>query len=167
MRNLGWGICGVMLGLVFVLVNGTLEVQVIGQEAGAVLNFNNTMVTVASPRTPLLPLAAIAVLSFLVMLFLTLGTTNLPRQSRWSFVGGFFLATAALITWAFFLTGGTEGPDTTLGILEGWQGWVEKGGRSSAVHVVALLSVASLRLRFDSQHTKSEADTDYVSAEGN
>lgn len=159
MRSAVWGICGIALGVVFVLAVGALSVQAIGQEAGAMFDLYNTVIRITPPRIPLLPMLATAVLSVLVMLVLTLGSLELSMRSRQALVAGFFLAAALLITWALLLTAARNtGGDRTVGVLPGWKGWLEKGGRSSAVHVVTLLSVGSLWCRFGSQQTMSTPD---------
>lgn len=158
MKNAGWGVCGITLGVIFVIAVGALSVQAIGQEAGAVFDLYNTVIRITPPRIPLLPMLATATLSVLVMLFLTLGSLKMSRRSRQALVAGFFLTAALLITWALLLTAARRTGDITLGVLPGWKGWLEKGGRSSAVHVVTLLSVGSLWCRFGSQQTKSEPD---------
>jgi len=153
------------IGAVYVLVAGALSVQAIGQEAGAVFDLYNTVISITSPRIPLLPMLATAALSVLVMFFLTIGSLKRSGRSRQSLIAGFFLATALLVTWAFLLTAARDnGDDVTVGVLAGWKGWLEKGGNSSAVHVVALLSVGSLWLRFEPEQMTSERETDDIPA---
>lgn len=147
MRDLGWSISGIGLSVVLVLATGALRIQLIGQEAGAVFDLNNTVVGITSPRTPLLPMLATAMLNALAVLVITRGSRRMHRRSRLALAAGFTFASVLLITSSFFVgfpgDADSSGP---LGVVEGWQGWLEKGGSSPAVHVVALLSLGSLWL---------------------
>lgn len=132
------------MGAAFVILVGALTVQVIGLQAGAVFDLSNTVVAVTEPRHPVWPSVAIAVLGVLVMVALVAGGR---RGGRPALVGGFVVATAALVVWGFALMVDRDsGGEQTVGVLAGWAGWVEKGGLSPAVHVVLLLALASLWL---------------------
>lgn len=132
------------MGAAFVILVGALTVQVIGLQAGAVFDLSNTVVAVTEPRHPVWPSVAIAVLGVLVMVALVAGGR---RGGRPALVGGFVVATAALVVWGFALmVDRNSAGEQTVGVLAGWTGWVEKGGLSPAVHVVLLLALASLWL---------------------
>lgn len=166
MKNAAWSILGIALGFVYVLTTGALSVQVIGQESGAVFDLNNVVVGVTPPRLPIFPFIAIAALGGLVMFCLTVALSALPKRRRLLIVAGFFITVAALIVWAFMLTAGRSAPaESVVGVLEGWQGWLEKGGSNSAVHLVALLSLGSLWLWPDRERAGAQEAATVSSAE--
>lgn len=149
MKKLLWGIGGAVLAVLYLVLSGALAIRIIGQKAGAVFDFNNVVVAVTSPRMPYLPLIALATLSVLVVFFLTFAVRGLGFAERRTFVLGFFLVALFLIVWSFLLAVGRSADgDMPVGVAEGWKGWIEQGGASPAVHVVALLAVSSLLMRF-------------------
>lgn len=148
MKNVAWVLFGAMLSALFILLSGALGIRIIGLESGAVIDLSNAVIGVTSPRPPVLPMLSLATLSVLVTYVLTISSMRLSLHSRRAFIGGFFLASTALIGWAFTLSSDRKyhGPDV-IGIREGWQGWLEEAGNLSAVHVVVLLAVGSLMLQ--------------------
>ncbi|MFV2010478.1 MULTISPECIES: hypothetical protein [unclassified Micromonospora] len=145
MKALAWGICGLALGVLFVFVVGILSVQVAGLRAGAVFDLNNVVVAVTSPRVPFLQIFAIATLGGLVTYSFVLGVRKLVRPSWLALVSGFAVSVVVLIFWSFVIAPSVSvGRDLPLGILEGWEGWIQEGGMNPAVHVVFLLALGSL-----------------------
>ncbi|MGV8858828.1 hypothetical protein [Rhodoglobus sp.] len=154
-KSEAWGISGIATGAVFVLVAGLLTIQASGLAAGAQYALNNSLASIITPRVPYLMMGALAVLSAAVVFSLTVAMRNRSAVSRMAFTSGFSAATLLLIiaSFAFAATGMT--PETPMiGVAPGWQGWLNRGGSSSAVHLVLLLSVGLLWL-----HSKSPKPT--------
>jgi hypothetical protein len=140
-----WGICGIATGAVFVLVTGIFTIQALGLAAGGQYDLDNSLAFFTPPRVPILMMCALAVLSAVVIFVLTVAMRNCSKISRMTFTSGFSVATLLLVilSFAFAATGRT--PETPMiGVAPGWQGWLNHGGSSSAVHLVLLLAVGSL-----------------------
>lgn len=138
---------GASLGISFVLITGALSVQVIGNEAGAAFDLSNTVVGIVAPRLPILPSLAIAALAALLIALLSFQLWRGGKSAQW-FVISFSTSTLALICWAFYLTSGRiDGGGVPVGVLKGWKGWLEEGGRNPATHLVVLLSIMPLWLK--------------------
>lgn len=147
MRNLVATVSGAVAGVAYVAIVGLLSVQIIGLEAGAVLDLSNTVVGITDPQVPIWPLLAIVVLSALVVLGLVVVRGVVSQRAGKLLTAGLALGIAALVVWAFALTFGRgSGADQTVGVLHGWPGWVEKGGLNSATHLTLFLVIASLWL---------------------
>jgi len=144
---------------VFVLVAGIFTIQALGLAAGAQYDLDNSLASFTPPRVPFLMMCALAVLSAVVIFALTVAMRKRSRISRMAFTGGFSVATLLLIvlSFAFAATGRT--PETPMiGVAPGWQGWLNHGGSSSAVHLVLLLAVGSLWMHSSSpQRTLPDA----------
>jgi hypothetical protein len=142
-----WSICGMALSGVLVFVTGFLGVQAAGQQLGAVLDLNNTVVAVTSPRVPFLTMFAMAALGAAVLYVLTLGARSSGRGSRLAIVVAFALATLLLVVWSFLISSSQGlGNDSSLVVSPGWKGWLEKGGVSPVVHLMIVVSVGSIWL---------------------
>jgi len=131
-----WGMCGLVTGAVFVLVAGIFTIQALGLAAGAQYDLDNSLASFTPPRVPFLMMCALAVLSAVVIFALTVAMRKRSRISRMAFTGGFSVATLLLVvlSFAFAATGRT--PETPMiGVAPGWQGWLNHGGSSSAVHL--------------------------------
>ncbi|WP_326551689.1 hypothetical protein [Micromonospora sp. NBC_01813] len=139
-KVLTWGVFGAAVGALLVVVVGILSVQAVGLRSGAVLDLNNALVAITSPQVPYLQIFAIAVLSSAVVGSLVLGIRKLARPCGVALVAGFGVSAAALISWSFAITPDIRvARDLPLGILAGWEGWIQQGGINSAVHVALLL----------------------------
>jgi hypothetical protein len=144
-KNVVWGICGAATGVVFVFVAGLVTIQARGIAAGAQYDLNNSLALIITPRVPYLMMSALALLSTAVIFALAVAMRKRSTISRLTFTGSFSVATLLLIiaSFAFAATGRT--PETPMiGIAPGWQGWLNHGGSSSAVHLVLLLAVGLL-----------------------
>jgi len=147
LRSAVWGIYGMLLGVVFVLIIGMLSAQVVARKLGAILDLNNMVTAIASSTVPFLPMIAIAVLSTIVTFLLTVAVKNRLRRFRAALVVGFSSATILLLS-ASFILAPLRGPKvgSSIGIEPGWVGWLAEGSINPAVHVVLLLAVGSLLL---------------------
>ena len=130
---------GVFLGVSYVLITGVLSIQVIGNETGAAFDLSNTVVGVVAPRLPVLPSLAIAALAVAMVWLVSFASRRASKSARW-FVVSFSASTLVLVCWSFYLASGGRiyGGDTPAGVLTGWEGWVEEGGRNPATHVVEI-----------------------------
>ena len=145
MRYAAWTGVGFVVGAGYVLLVGMLSVHTSGALAGAVYDWNNELVEVASPSSPIFSTLASALLGGLVFY----GIAVAPRRSspavRRSVTLGFALSTIAAVIWAFSKALEVS-PDgvPSVGIALGWEGWLEQGGTSPAVHLVVVLTLGAL-----------------------
>lgn len=146
LKNATYVVGGIILGVVFVLIVGILEVQRIAMAGGAVVNFNNELIG-ATPKHPgWLPIATIAVLGTFVAVVIVLGISNLPTRQIY-FGSAFFIGTASLVAIAIVrLATEYANPGLADGFTRGIMGWIEKGGMNPVVHVTALLALCMMWL---------------------
>jgi len=151
MKSAVWGICGIAVGAVFVLVAGILTIQALGLAAGGQYDLSSSVISFIPRRVPYLLMCALAVLSAVVIFALTVAMRNRSKIVRMAFTGGFTVATLTLIVLSFVFAATGRTPETPMiGVAPGWQGWLNHGGSSSAVHLVVLLAVGSLWMRSSS-----------------
>lgn len=109
---------------------------------GAVLDMSNQISRITEPTSPVLPLAVVAGLGALLLYVIV----QVPR--RWSAptqVGtliGALVASAGLMVWAWMIDVSRLGETGPFSI--GVEGWVDYGGSSEALYLIAVLLVVAL-----------------------
>lgn len=148
---------GALLGVVLVAGVGLLSLRIRAAEAGAQIDLDNQLVSVASPTLPVLPLLAVPVLGALVLAVVLLVPRGGRAGVRTGLPLGFAAASAALVVWAYAsrpdaqtvvearTTGSADGV-TALGVLPGWPGWLQEGGQHPTVHLLVVLALGALPL---------------------
>lgn len=148
-------VVGVAAGAGYVLVSGLLGIQAEAARSGATVNLRNELTGITEPGTPIPQLAAAALIGVVVWFVVTAGQRREVRIAR---VLGFALASLALVAWALVVQ-----ESQTPGELPwapGALGWVQVGGQYGGVHLLTLLTVASLWLpRRSSDSARSVAQT--------
>lgn len=149
-KSLVCGVGGLALAAAFALAIGYLELQRIAVNAGAVMDWNNRVVGVTDPNPGWLPMAGIAVAATIVAAVLLQSLRSSSRASGVSFAAGFVVGTAALVAVVAVGFAGDFAVTASMSQQEGFKpgvlGWLEYGGMSSVVHVVALLGLVAVWL---------------------
>lgn len=150
---------GLAFSLIVVMTTGILTIQSIGVADGAIINLNNEVVAIANPRVPVLQFAAIAVLAVLAVYLVAFGTWRWEKSTRVCLTLGFVVGLAVSTAWALMSLSQNPAPGE-YAIAPGWQGWIEQGGENSAVHIILLISIASIWLpRFTKTEVKQDASS--------
>lgn len=154
-----WFMGGLIVGLCFVLLTGILTIQAVASRSGAVVNLNNEVVAVQSPTIPFMQWLAIAVLGALTFFVMSVYLRDRSALVSYGATTGFAVASIALFAWSLRVTGdappGTDVAATALG----WEGWIQEGGTSPAVHVVIMLTIGAAVLPFLSARKGSPSST--------
>ncbi|QAV71178.1 hypothetical protein ESZ53_12450 [Salinibacterium sp. UTAS2018] len=159
-KSVMWAICGAASGAVFVFVAGILTIQASGLAAGAQYALNNSVQSIITPRVPYLMMGALALLGLAATFALTVAMRHRSRASQLAFIGSFSTATLLLVIASFALGATGMTPETPMiGVAPGWQGWLNRGGSSSAVHLVLLLAVGLLWMRLRSPQRAPDVAT--------
>jgi len=142
MRSLYWAIAGAALGTAYVLLAGLLNIKIIGSRDGAVFDLNNELVSITEPRIPGLAMFAAALLSGLVFYVIVVGFAKRAVLARVSAATGFVVVALTLVVWSFTITSDAAPyAASSVGIALGWEGWLQEGGPSQAVHLVIVLAL--------------------------
>lgn len=140
-----WMVGGMVVGMVYVVVVGFLEIQVSGTLSGGVYDLNNAIVAVTGPQIPFLQYASLAVLNSLLLIAATRRPATKRASRQVAFFATFAGATLVLICWGFALQGSelVSTGGAREGVPEGLTGWILKGGLSVVVHTVVLAAGAT------------------------
>lgn len=147
-KNLIVTLVGIVLSALFIAGVGILTIQKIGVNGGAVFGLDNQLAAVSEPGPALAQLSAIAVLSALVI-FAMSPVIHGRTKARPALMLRLSFCAATVIQVAITLV--LLSMDYTVNGLEDgfppwWQGWLEAGGSSPAVHVTMLVVIVFIFL---------------------
>ncbi len=137
LRSLILGVSsGIIAAAVFIALAGYLALQVEATQAGVVLDWQNNVTSIESPRTPWLNFAMLAVLGWGVLWVSLVGVGRANTQFQRGAVLAFTVTAVCLVVWAlmsFLLPGDAE--YGLLALRPSPFMWLEKGGALPMVHV--------------------------------
>lgn len=135
-----FAVAGLLISLAYILAVGLLATQAVGAREGAVLDLNNTLISIAEPHVPYVQMISIAFLGLLVASALIVGTRHQHLRDRLALSAGFSTGTAALVAYSF---AGIDVSSAKTSIVEealaGWKGWIHEAGSNSSVHLLLAL----------------------------
>lgn len=144
MKTIIWGNLGLLLGALYALGVGFLELRRIAINGGAIVSFDNEVTRLVLPTHGAPQLIGIAAASLLAIIAASAVFHILPLSAAIAYGAGFIVTVVALVivglsrATAQFATqwwsdGFTPGP----------LGWIEKSGLSPAVHLTVLVIAAA------------------------
>lgn len=142
-----WGLAGAAVGVAYALAAGVVAIQSKAAGYGVVLDMRSNWATaLEEPHAPVFELLAGAVLGSVTFYAVVVSRyTGIPRAS-FAGVLGFLVALLATAVTAFAMPQvrprEEEGP--SIGVAFGWEGWLQEGGTSPAVHALAALALGAL-----------------------
>ncbi len=135
------------IGATSIVAFGMLEVRIEAARIGVVLDVNNVVVGVESPHRPWLITVGLAVLATILGLGLLWWVPFRQRLTALALSASFFVGAALVTVWGLATSPPTFTETLASGIEpfgpEGFEGWVQRGGTSSASHIIVLLGLAS------------------------
>lgn len=135
------------IGVASIIVFGMLEIRAEAARVGAVLDVNNVVVGVESPHRPWLITVGLAVFATIIGLALLWWVPFRQRLTALALSASFLVGAALVTVWGLATSPPTFTETLASGIEpfgpKGLEGWVQRGGASSASHIIVLLSLAS------------------------
>ncbi|TDE96004.1 hypothetical protein EXU48_07095 [Occultella glacieicola] len=171
MRFVAGLVAGLLAGTVYVLTCGLLAIRAEAVRAGAIVDLDNQIVAITDPRFPILPFALSAAAGAAMVYGLVYRAGSRRSPADVGLVCGALVACVSLIAWS--ATSDADHLARPASFAVGWEGWVQFGGRSQAVHLVTVLLGVTLvralwavwQLREARGESGSEASRDAPSME--
>ena len=136
---------------------GIFTAQGTGLRGGAVLDLNNSVVTVQPPQVPYLQMLLIVGINILVFLVLTYVIANRNRVSQILVNTGYVLSNVALVSYGLIVVQACDSlKSIAVEVPEGFDGWLLKASNDSSIHLLTAIALATVFYKLFSRTRTSQ-----------